>query len=92
MRSNGSFAWARSAWADGFDPSVGWESILDRQLRSRMTTRPFQFAGAEDNDRPKCELLERCQRSEVQPSPKSRPPNSEQLRSVSWMDAQEFRC
>ena len=45
-----------------------------------MTTRPFQFAGIEDSDRPKCELLERCQHSEAQPSPKSRPPNSEQLR------------
>ena len=45
-----------------------------------MTTRPFQFACIENSDSPKCELLEQCQHSEGQPSPKSRLPNSEQLR------------
>ena len=66
MRSNGSPSRICLGTILGFDPSVRWESILDRQLRSRMTTRPFQFAGIEDINRPNCELLERCQRPEAQ--------------------------
>ncbi len=37
--------------------SMGWKSPLDRLLRSRMATRPFQFMGMEENHTPKSELI-----------------------------------
>ena len=37
--------------------SIGWKSPLDRRLRSRMATRPFQFTGMEERHTPKSELL-----------------------------------
>ena len=37
--------------------SIGWKSPLDRLLRSRMATRPFQFTGMEKRHTPKSELL-----------------------------------
>ena len=32
--------------------SIGWKLPLDRRLRSRMTTRPFQFTGMEEKIHP----------------------------------------
>ena len=37
--------------------SWSWKSPLDRLLRSRMATRPFQFTGMEERNTPKSELL-----------------------------------
>ena len=37
--------------------SIGWKSPLDRLLRSRMATRPFQFTGMGERHTPKSELL-----------------------------------
>ena len=37
--------------------SIGWKSRLDRRLRTRMATRPFQFTGMEERNTPKTELL-----------------------------------
>ena len=37
--------------------SVGWKSPLDRRMRSRVATRPFQFTGMEERHTPKSELL-----------------------------------
>ena len=37
--------------------SIGRKSPLDRRLRSRMATRPFQFMGMEERHAPKSELL-----------------------------------
>ena len=37
--------------------SIGWKSRLDRLLRSRMATRPFQFMGMEEKHTPKSEML-----------------------------------
>jgi hypothetical protein len=32
--------------------SIGWKSPLDRRLRSRVATRPFQFTGIEERNTP----------------------------------------
>ena len=37
--------------------SIGRKSPLDRRLRSRVATRPFQFMGMEERHTPKSELL-----------------------------------
>ena len=37
--------------------SIVLKSPLDLRLRSRMATRPFQFAGMEEKHTPKSELL-----------------------------------
>ena len=37
--------------------SIGWKSPLDRRLRSRMATRPFQFTDMEEKHTRKSELL-----------------------------------
>ena len=37
--------------------SWSWKSPLDRRLKSRMATRPFQFTGMEERNTPKSELL-----------------------------------
>ena len=47
MRSTSTWIWA----------SITWKSPLDRRLRSRMATRPFQFTGMEERNTPKSELL-----------------------------------
>ena len=47
MRSSSSWIWA----------SIGWKSPLDRRLRTRTATRPFQFTGMEERNTPKSELL-----------------------------------
>ena len=39
--------------------SRSWKSPLDRLLRSRMATRPFQFMGVEERNTPKSELLKK---------------------------------
>ena len=41
--------------------SIGWKLPLDRRLRSRMTTRSFQFTGTEEKNTPKSELLPQSQ-------------------------------
>ena len=38
--------------------SIGWKSALDRRVRSRMATRPFQFAGKEKSNTLSTELLQ----------------------------------
>ena len=47
--------------AHGFDIDIGWKLPLDRRLRSRMTTRSFQFTGTEEKNTPKSELLPQSQ-------------------------------
>ena len=37
--------------------SIGWKSPLDRRLRSRMATGPFQFTGMKERNTPESELL-----------------------------------
>ena len=37
--------------------SWSWKSPLDRRLRSRMASRPFQFTGMKERHTPKSELL-----------------------------------
>ena len=39
--------------------SWSWKSPLDRRLRSRMATRPFQFMGMDERNTPKSELFRR---------------------------------
>ena len=36
---------------------MGWKPPLDRRLRPPMASRPFQFAGVEERNRLKSELL-----------------------------------
>ncbi len=38
--------------------SIGWKSPLDRRLRTRMATRPFQFTGMGERHTPKSERLQ----------------------------------